>query len=291
MKEQCLMYTLHLAKQMNLLVFLSSSAVSMRLCGLFWSPWPFLILLPPLWAIAHLPLSVLFILSPLRPPTYILTVPPWDFSLSLLCLIASLFAPGDGLGSAILSTVPSQIHLHPLPARSLSWAALEEISDDLTFQQKQGNLGSAIGCEALLFSPLISICPSCQEFLLSSTGQGQNHTQHGVLVTVTMQYPHRYVKYSIPYSFWIFIYLFLLGSVLKCKYVLKSPRYPTLIPRDLGLIGIFLTIGGMKVGFVAVLFFYVLETEVKCRVSWKNEVDICYPWNYTLWMMNPFDHF
>lgn len=131
--------------------FLMSSGVSTRLCGLFWSPWPLLILLSPLRAIAYLPLSLSFILSPLRPPTYILTVPPRDFS--LLCVIASLFAPGDGLGSAILSTVPSQIHLHPLPARSLSWAALEEISDDLTFQQKQGILGSAVGCEALFLFP------------------------------------------------------------------------------------------------------------------------------------------
>lgn len=175
-------------------LFLMSSAVNTRLCGLFWSPWPLLILLPSLRAIAHLSLSLSFILSPLRPPTYILTVPPWDFS--LLCVIASPFAPGDGLGSAILSTVPSQIHLHPLPARSLSRAALEEISDDLTFQQKQGILGSAVGCEALLlFSPLISIFPSCLEFPLSSTGQGQNHTQHGVLITVTMQYLLGYVKY------------------------------------------------------------------------------------------------
>lgn len=42
------------------------------------------------------------------------------------------------------------------------------------------------------------------------------------------------------------------------------------------------------------LFWYltdVLETEVQCRVGWKNEVDICYPWNCTSWMMNLFDHF
>lgn len=102
------------------------------------------------------------------------TVPPC-VSLSPMSNCISI-RPKGCLGSSILSPGFPQIHLHPALARSVSWVALQEISDDLTFQWQQGIMGNRISWETHPAPhSLISIFPSCTDFLLSSVEQGQNH--------------------------------------------------------------------------------------------------------------------
>lgn len=130
--------------------------------------------------VSHLSLSFSFYLSHLSSHLSILPLtssvsPPCIFS--LLCLIAFLFALRDAwvAQSSPLSSLP-KIHLHPVLARSVSWAALEEISDDLAFpakEKKGGILGSRRRGFSSLFSPHIHLSSAPPAHTSCSQVQGK----------------------------------------------------------------------------------------------------------------------
>lgn len=137
-----------------------------ELHSLFWSPWPFLIpcWLSPVSVIpSHLP--SLFIYPLISQPS----LPAYH---SLLCLIAFQFALRDAwvvqssppVSLKSICTLPRPGRFHGLPCRKYQMTSLSS--------WEQGIVGNRIGWEAQ--PTLISICPSCTDFLLSSVQQGRN---------------------------------------------------------------------------------------------------------------------
>lgn len=189
---------------------MQSSTASSRVLDLFSSPLTLIHLLHP-----HTSPTLVHLSSHLPVPSS--TVTPC-VSLSSMSNCISI-RPKGCLGSSILSPGFPHIHLHPALARSVSWVALQEISDDLTFQWEQGIMGNRIVWEAHPApQSLIFIFPSCTDFLLSSVEQGQSHilgnTKHStkslrILTCKVSKSPLGIflIQYSVYNNYWWKIYL------------------------------------------------------------------------------------